>query len=534
MRATLPWARSLCATLLFIAACGRGSREPRPSAVPALPPVADTGAARRAAERARADSVTRDSLRADSLRADSVARSAAQAAKPAPPTPAGARGRPKQERRCQLDFPNTPTTRVLIVQDPATKRNNTFVGGGVVAKCAGQDVTLYADSAELYDTIKLYYLFGNVRYREPRVNIDADRVTYFLAEERILAEQNVRATMPSGSSMVGSQAEYLRAVAPIRQIPSLVATLRPTFTLVQKDSTGKQSDPATLLADRVSVIDDTVYYAGGNVDITRPDLHATSDSAYMNETRQYGRLLKRPQIEGRGERKFVLRGRAVDLFSKNRLLERVLAVDSAEAVSGDLDLKSDTIDLRITDNKLSRAYSWGATGARAVSTDRTITADSLDVAMPNQRVSEVHAVRRAYAESLPDSTKIKTTDKDWLRGDTIVASFDSALTADTSSKPRIRQLLANGNASSFYHIPSDKGVKSPPNVNYVRGRTITVSFEKQEVQSVVVEEQAAGIFAEPMDSTAAKSKPRVPTPGGASPRPGRPIPGRPSRPRDDD
>ena len=529
-----PHARSLCATLLLIAACGRGSREPRPGAVPALPSPADTAAASRVA-RARADSIRRDSLRADSIRADSIARSRGLAgAKPAPPPPAGARGRPKQERRCQLDFPNTPTTRVLIVQDPATKRNNTFVGGGVVAKCAGQDVTLYADSAELYDTIKLYYLFGTVRYREPRVNIDADRVTYFLSEERILAEQNVRATMPSGSSMVGSQAEYFRAVAPIRQIPSLVATLRPTFKLVQKDSTGKQSDPATLLADRVSVIDDTVYYAGGNVDITRPDLHATSDSAYMNETRQYGRLLKRPQIEGRGERKFILRGRAVDLFSKNRLLERVLAVDSAEAVSGDLDLRSDTIDLRITDNKLSRAHSWGATGAKAVSPERTITADSLDVQMPNQRVSEVHAIRRAYAESLPDSTKIKSDEKDWLRGDTIVAAFDSALTADTSSKPRIRQLLANGNASSFYHIASNKGVKAAPNVNYVRGRVITVSFENQEVQSVVVEEQAAGIFAEPADSTAAKQRPRPATPGSLTPRPGRPVPGRPSRPRDDD
>src|SRR6185295_12215533 len=265
------------------------------------------------------------------------------------------------------------------------------------------DVTLVADSAEIYDTIKLYYLFGNVHYREARVNIDADRVTYFLQEERILAEQNVRATMPSGSSMTGPQAEYLRPVAPIRQVARLNAIQRPTFTLVQKDSTGKQGDPATLLADRVSVIDDTVYYAGGNVEITRPDLHATSDSAYMNETKQYGRLLIRPQIEGKGDRKFILRGKAIDLFSKNRLVERVLSVDSAQAVSGDLDLRSDSIDLRVTDNKLSRAYSWGTTGARAVSPDRTITADSLDVSMPNQRVSEVHAIRRAYAETSPDT-----------------------------------------------------------------------------------------------------------------------------------
>jgi lipopolysaccharide export system protein LptA len=454
--------------------------------------------------------------------------------KAAPPAPAGTRGRPKQERRCQLDFTNTPETRVQVVQDPATKRNNTFLGGGLVAKCHGQDITLVADSAELYDTIKLYYLFGNVHYRETRVNIDADRVTYFLNEERILAEQNVRATLPSGSSMLGPQAEYLRPVPPIRKIATLNATLRPTFTLIQRDSTGKQLDPATLVADRVSVVDDTVYYAGGNVDISRPDLHATSDSAYMNEALQYGRLLKRPQIEGKGDRNFILRGKAIDLFSKNRLLDRVLAVDSAQAVSGDLDMRSDSIDLRMTNNKLSRAYAWGPRGARAISPDRTITADSLDVQMPNQHVSEVHAIRRAYAETAPDSTKLKSTQRDWLRGDTIIASFDSALTADTSSRPRIRELLANGNASSFYQIPSNKGVTAPPNLNYVRGRTITVSFANQEVQSVVVEDQAAGIFAEPAADTTATGKPK-PRPGapGTVPRPRPPVPGRP-RPRDNE
>src|SRR5215218_5834811 len=518
-------ARSLCAGLLVLAACGRGSREPRPGAVPALPPVAaDTAAARRAAEAA----ALADSVRADSLHRDSVL--AAQ--KAVPPPPAGPRGRPRQERRCQLDFPNTPTTRLQVVQDPATKRNNTFVGGGVVAKCVGQDVTLYADSAELYDTIKLYYLFGNVRYREARVNLDADRVTYFLSEERILAEQNVRATMPSGSTMVGKEAEYLRPVAPIRRIAQLNATQRPTFTIIQKDSRGKVGDPATLLANRVSAVDDTVFYAGGDVDISRPDIHATSDSAYMNETRQYGRLLRRPQIEGRGERKFVLRGRAIDFFSKNRLVERVLSVDSAQAVSGDLDLRSDSIDLRGTDNKLSRPCAWGPTRAKAVSPERTITADSLDVQMPNQRVSEVHAIGSAYAETFPDSTKVKSEQRDWLRGDTIVAAFDSALAADTSSRPRIRELLATSNASSFYQIPSSKGVTAPPSVNYVRGKTITVSFDSSEVRSVLVKEQAAGVFLEPAaDSTSGRQRPKGAPP--ASTTPGRPAPARPApRPRD--
>ena len=528
-------ARSLgVLALAFAVACGRGSRAPRGPAAPAQPAPVDTAAARRAAEdRARADSIRADSLRADSIRVDSLRKDSLRLARnPAPPTPAGAKGRPKQERRCQLNFTNTPATRTQLVKDAGTGRYNTFVGGGVVAKCIGQDVTLYADSAELYDTIKLYYLFGNVRYREPRVNIDADRVTYFLQEERILAEQNVRASLPSGSSMTGPQAEYLRPVAPIRTVAQLRTTLRPTFKLIQKDSTGKPSDPATLLADRVNVIDDSAYYAGGDVDITRPDLHATSDSAYMAEVRQYARLIKRPQIEGKGERKFTLRGRAIDLFSKDRLLERVLAVDSAQALSGDLDLRSDSIDMRVTDNKLTRAFAWGPSRAKAISPDRTIIADSLDVQMPNQKLSEVHAIGNAYAETVPDSTKLKSEQRDWLKGDTIVAAFDSALASDTSSRPRIRQLVANSNASSFYQIPSNKGPTEKPSLNYVRGKSITVSFDDQEVQSVVVDEQAAGVFLEPVNDTTAAGKarqqrPATPTPGAAQP-PRRPNPARPS------
>jgi len=207
----------------------------------------------------------------------------------------------------------------------------------------------------------------------------------------------------------------------------------------------------------------------------------------------------------------------------------VLSVDSAQAISGDLDLRSDSIDLRVTDNKLSRAYAWGPGGARAVSPERTITADSLDVQMPNQRVSEVRAVGQAYAETAPDTTKLRSEERDWLRGDTIIAAFDSALTADTSSRPRIRELLALNNASSFYQIPSNKGPTEKPSVNYVRGKTITVSFDNQDVQSVLVEEQAAGVFVEPAaDSAAAKPRPRPGAPPTRAPTPVRPIPGRPS------
>jgi hypothetical protein len=117
--------------------------------------------------------------------------------------------------------------------------------------------------------------------------------------------------------------------------------------------------------------------------------------------------------------------------------------------------------------------------------------------MPGQRVREVFAVRDAFAQSTPDSTRVRSTEKDWLRGDTIVARFDTvAVPRDTTRRPRIRDLVANGNARSFYQVATREGRDAPPSVNYVVGRVITVMFEDQEVSQVSITEQAAGVYLE--------------------------------------
>jgi hypothetical protein len=55
------------------------------------------------------------------------------------------------------------------------------------------------------------------------------------------------------------------------------------------------------------------------------------------------------------------------VLTKQRKLERVLAKTKAEATSQDLNLKSDTIDLRIVNDSLNRAISVGqVTLARGV------------------------------------------------------------------------------------------------------------------------------------------------------------------------
>jgi len=185
----------------------------------------------------------------------------------------------------------------------------------------------------------------------------------------------------------------------------------------------------------------------------------------------------------------------------------VVAMDSAVAVSKELTLSSDTIDLRVSENRLQRAYAFGPGGASAVTRERTVLAESLDVYMPEQRLRELHAVGQAYAESDPDTTKIVSDERDWLRGDTIVARFDSIPATDTTSRPTIRALVASGSASSFYQLPSNEGPKDKPGLNYVRGRQIVVDFKERDVQTVTVLDQASGVYLEPQADSVASARP---------------------------
>ena len=285
--------------------------------------------------------------------------------------------------------------------------------------------------------------------------------------------------------------------------------------LVVRDAGGSSKDTVELVADQVTTVGDSLNYAAGSVVITRPDLVAVSDSAFMDSGREYSRLIGHPRVEGKGESKFTLVGKVIDLWSKNRKLERVRSADSARATNDDVVLVADTIDLRLTEQTLQRAYAWGRSRARAHTTDRDIDADSIDVLMPGQVIRELRALRTAKATSRTDSTKFVSAENDWLRGDTIVATFDSVKAkGDTASKPAIKMIYAGGSAASFYQVQSSQGAKAAPNLNYVKGKAITVAFgPDHSVGTVTVREQASGVYLElaPPDSVAAdssKTKPK--------------------------
>jgi hypothetical protein len=413
-------------------------------------------------------------------------------------------------RSCDLDLQNRPGTAMTIKEDPTGKRT-TFLSGGVVAHCIGQGNTLIADSAEYYEGQGRLYLVGNVHYTEPRTTVTSQTMTYYQNDDHLHAEGDVVAVMSNGSTLRGPSADYYRST-PARLLARMFAPGRPTVTLVQRDTSGRGRPPDTahVVANQIVMEGDSLVYASGRVQITRPDLLATGDSAFLDSGRDFARLMRGPSVKGIGAHTFTLTGGVIDVYSKNRQVERVVATPNGHALSEDLELVADTVDLRVANNQLERVMAWGKTRAHAVSPDREIVADSIDAIMPGQRVREVRALRKAYAESNPDSGVV-STQRDWMSGDTIIARFDSVPPTDTSSRPRVRQALALGNAKSFYQMKNSKGPANEPSVNYVRGRIIDVEFEDRKVATVTVTDQATGVMIEPATQPAAgKSTTPVP------------------------
>ena len=420
--------------------------------------------------------------------------------------PVGAQDLP---RNCDLVFTNTPATRLNLVKLPGGKYN-TYSGGGVVAHCNLQNNLLTADSAEYYEEQGMLYLIGNVHYSEPKAKVDARTMTYYQADDHLHAEGDVVGVFSNGSTMHGPVADYFRST-PQRPISRLVAPNRPQLDLVQPDTTGKKPpDKAHVDANQIVMENDSLVYASGNVQITRPDLLAKGDSAFLDNGREFARLMINPTVEGKGERPFLLSGGVVDLYSKQRQLERVIATPKGHVLSKELELVADSIDLRVSANQIQRAIAFGTGRAHAISPDREMIADSIDALLPGQRVREVHAVGKAFANSVPDTATIISDERDWMMGDTIVAIFDSLPAGDTTSRPQVKRILSIGSARSYYQMHSSNAPKNKPGVNYVRGRQITAFFEAGKVNTVVVTDQAAGVYIEPVSPNSQRSPTTAP------------------------
>lgn len=468
----------------------------------ALPPVtrADSLRVDSAVAAARRDSVSGDSTRRDSLvrdTTDTISRASDSAKKvtvPVKPKPA-----PKE---CVLDFTENPPEARLTSNLLNDGSRTTFIGGGMFARCQGDPQTIRADSAEQYESIQMLVLIGNVIFEEPgKMRVTAPNATYFAGEERLVASGGVVATdLPSGSTFTGPTIEYFRAGSR-RPFSRLYAPQRPTMRLVEKDSAGAERPPISITANQFEQNGDSTLVGWGDVVIDREQITGRSDSASFDKLTEKARLIRNAFILSRDTaRPFRLVGDSIDMFSKDRKLERVVAMHRAQATSNDVTMRAERVEMRLdtASQEVNRAWAYGPGRAYAETSTQSLEADSIEILMPAQLVQALHAVGRALAFGTPDSLRIRNAERDVLAGDTIVALFDTLTTPpDTSPKSSITRVIATRSASARYQIPSNRGAYCPPGINYVRGMRIVVDFDSGSVRTVAVDSQASGVFLEP-------------------------------------
>lgn len=506
----------LTAVVLLVAAACRGAPKPaspKPVAAapkPARPDSAVVAPAKDSAGPTVTPPVTTPTTRpgepkADSAKVAAAAAAAADSAKKVAVKPTPAKKPAPTSRNCLLDMAESPAENRLLYQRVSEGVSNTFIGGGFIGRCQGENNRLMADSAEQFEGPGIINLFGNVVYEEPKkMQVRATHAIYFTREGRLFADGGVIATaLESGSTFSGSSMEYYRAT-PQRPTSRLVAPDRSTATLIEKDSvTGKPGPPTQVMANRFEDTGDSLLYAWGDVLILREKLTGRSDSAVFDKVKETSRLLRAARIVNNDTaRRFTLNGDTIDLFSQQRQLNRVVALHKGHATTDDMTLDAERIDLRLKAQVLSEAFAFGQGRAKAKTPQQDVEADSLRIRMADKVVREVRAIGNAKAVGAVDTTKMRTTDKDVLRGDSIFAYFDSSEVArkDTVKGPPVKEIRAVGNASSLFHMASSGGRDAKPAINYVRGLRITVNLDSGAVRTVQVDQQASGMYFEPDDS----------------------------------
>lgn len=377
-----------------------------------------------------------------------------------------------QDQRCVFQIDNVDRQGAVMETPQGT---NYFAGGNVRLSCRGTQISMQSDSVAAYGGNVIRFI-GRVKYRDSTLTMDADRGTYYKNRERWEARGRVTTkNLVTGSTLTGPALDYMRVVKGVRDTMEMFATGRPTIRYVPSDTGGQAPEPYVIVGERVRLKGDDRIFAGGKVTVDRSDFASRSDSLRLDTgPKGDGSLIGgRPVLRGLGADSFSITGNRIDLRLEDRALTYLLAKGNSRAVSKEWDLTADTIALDVNQRKLEQTLAWGdSLRPSATSPSYAMKADSLALDTPDQRLQEVRGFGRAW---LGGTVYEPTKDRDWMRGDTIVARFATRDSAGTQravlSRIQARQ------AAQSYHIEPNERAPDLPSINYARGEVITVTME---------------------------------------------------------
>ena len=405
-----------------------------------------------------------------------------------------------QAGRCVFQITNVDR-QGAVVETP--RGTNYFAGGNVRLSCRGVQITMESDSVAAYGGNVVHFI-GNVKYRDSTLTMDADNGTYFKNGEKWEARGRVVTNnLRTGSKMTGPALDYYRAVKGVRDTLVMYSTGRPRIEYATSEPGAKPGEPYIIVADRVRLKGNERLWAGGKVTIDRSDFSARGDSLRLDTGKAGdGTLIGgNPVMRGLGRDSFNLTGRRLDLKLEGRELTYVIAKGKGHAVSKEWDLVADTIGLDIKDRRLEQTLAWGdSTRPYASSPAYAMRADSLALDTPGQQLKEVRGFGTAWLGGTIDP-RIKQ--RDWMRGDTVVAQFVQRDSAGTR-RAALNRIVARKSAQSYHLDPSPR-FPERPSINYARGDVIVMTMKhgaRSGVDRVDVQGLVDGIQLEASDAAA--------------------------------
>lgn len=412
-----------------------------------------------------------------------------------------------QSDKCTFQITNVDRQGSVVETPQGT---NYFAGGNVRLGCKGQSITMQADSVAAYGGNVVHFI-GNVKYRDSTLTMDADNGTYYKNGEKWEARGRVVTNnLRTGSKLTGPALDYYRVVKGVRDTIEMYSTGRPHIEYASDEAGAKPGEPYIIVADRVRLKGSDRLWAGGKVTIDRSDFSARGDSLRLDSGKgNDGTLVgASPLMRGLGRDSFNLTGRRLDLKLNHRELSNVVAKGNGHAVSKEWDLVADTIGLDLRSRKLEQTLAWGdSIRPYATSPSYAMRADSLALDTPGQQLKEVRGFGTAWLGGTVDS---KTNQRDWMRGDTVVAQFvqrDSAGTRSTA----LSRIVARKGAQS-YHLDADQKHPDRPAINYARGDVIVMTMKqgiKSGVDRVDIRGQVDGVQLEASDVSPAADSARA-------------------------
>jgi len=407
-----------------------------------------------------------------------------------------------QSDRCVFQI-NNVERQGSVVETP--RGTNYFAGGNVQLSCRGTQITMESDSVAAYGG-NLVRFIGHVKYRDSTLTMDADQGTYFKKGEKWEARGRVSTNnLRTGSKLSGPALDYFRVVKGVRDTLEMYSTGRPRIEYSANDPGAPATEPYIIVADRVRLKGNDRLWAGGRVTIDRSDFSARGDSLRLDSGRGDGTLVGgSPIMRGLGKDSFNVSGRRLDLRLNHRELTYVLAKGNGHAISKEWDLVADTIGLDIKNRRLEQTLAWGdSIRPNATSPSYAMRADSLALDTPGQQLKEVRGFGKAWLGGTIDA---RTKQRDWMRGDTVVAQFVQRDSAGTR-RAALNRIVARKNAQSF-HLDPDPKHPDRPAINYARGDVIVMTMKqgvKTGVDQVEVRGQVDGVQLEAADTPPADS-----------------------------